>query len=393
MKIVLFTLLLFICPNLYAVEQIYNQTAISYSSERNESCEKAFLKTKKDALDYAGVLLESSLHLYTGERNNVVTKSASVDVRQIARGVVKLIDKTETVKKNEKGMYICKVTARLSIDSDSSKIQNKKYNGQLPSWVVQPIRVLNKVTVIGSASTQEGAILSAIFKYNMIYAGKVSIDKIFNELSDRKYKASSSGVSGRITDNIELTGLLKYEIDKNNEFIQSELARLKFVDPLKKQNRIIDMKRMRTDTTEFEDNESFRFKGDASIDSLITELQRSGFNVEYEEVVLNENNRWYVMLIANKLLDRLSNMSKNGKAWAMSDLGGRYLYGLGVIKNYNQAIQLLTAASQKGDKNSMNELGHIYLNGWGVKQNKEKAIYWYLKSDPESTFAKYLSKE
>jgi len=57
-----------------------------------------------------------------------------------------------------------------------------------------------------------------------------------------------------------------------------------------------------------------------------------------------------------------------------------YLFGLGVLKNYDKAMYWSKKAADQGDANGDFYLGTIYADGLGVPRNYRKALYWFKKS-------------
>jgi len=66
-------------------------------------------------------------------------------------------------------------------------------------------------------------------------------------------------------------------------------------------------------------------------------------------------------------------------AEAAHNLGGLYLNGRGVERDYKQASVWYEKAAAAGDSEAMNEMGRFYANGWGVAQDYTQASDWYAK--------------
>ena len=66
--------------------------------------------------------------------------------------------------------------------------------------------------------------------------------------------------------------------------------------------------------------------------------------------------------------------AQNGNIKAQSYLGTMYLVGLGVDKNYKEAIKWLLNAAEKGDIPAQYTLGSMYKNGHEVTVNF--SIHW-----------------
>ena len=58
-------------------------------------------------------------------------------------------------------------------------------------------------------------------------------------------------------------------------------------------------------------------------------------------------------------------------------LGALYLYGWGVEKNLEKAVENYMQAAALGDEISMNQIGYIYLGQEGGEPNPEQAYYWF----------------
>ena len=69
-----------------------------------------------------------------------------------------------------------------------------------------------------------------------------------------------------------------------------------------------------------------------------------------------------------------------GNADAQALLGLYYFNGIGVERDYNQAVVWLTKAAQQGNVHAQVLLGNCYLNGWGITQDYKQAITWLTKA-------------
>jgi TPR repeat protein len=76
-----------------------------------------------------------------------------------------------------------------------------------------------------------------------------------------------------------------------------------------------------------------------------------------------------------------------GDAITQTNLGGIYLFGEGVPKDYKKAFEWLSKAAKQGNARAQNGLGRIYQYGNGVSQDYKKAVEWYSKS-AEQGYAK-----
>lgn len=71
---------------------------------------------------------------------------------------------------------------------------------------------------------------------------------------------------------------------------------------------------------------------------------------------------------------------KYGDVGSMALLGGAYLYGLDVPKNYTEAVKWLRQAAEQGDPTAEKSLGFCYYQGYGVAQNYTEAEKWIRKA-------------
>lgn len=66
---------------------------------------------------------------------------------------------------------------------------------------------------------------------------------------------------------------------------------------------------------------------------------------------------------------------------SQQNLGVMYWHGLGVEKNYNEAIKHYTIAAQLGNSLSLTVLGEIYMNGLGnVEKDEKTAVKYFMKA-------------
>ena len=88
-------------------------------------------------------------------------------------------------------------------------------------------------------------------------------------------------------------------------------------------------------------------------------------------------------------------IAEAGDARAQHDLGWAYYQGIGLEKNYVQALSWFTKAAEAGDKSASYYVGEIYYNGFGtVEADKEKAIIWFKRASESGVkeAAQYLDK-
>lgn len=111
-----------------------------------------------------------------------------------------------------------------------------------------------------------------------------------------------------------------------------------------------------------------KFIDDTSEESKITNAKA----VQFNNAVDASNNGKYAE--AFKLFKPLA---ENGDAQAQFNIGVSYQYGLGVKKNFNQAINWYKKALEKGNPKAQNNLGNMYFQGEGVTQDYTEAIGLY----------------
>ena len=70
-------------------------------------------------------------------------------------------------------------------------------------------------------------------------------------------------------------------------------------------------------------------------------------------------------------------MAAKGNAPAQSGLGNLYYRGLGVIQNYEKAIDWYRKAVKQKETAAQFSLGYMYYGGLGVPQDFQEAIKWY----------------
>jgi TPR repeat protein len=69
-----------------------------------------------------------------------------------------------------------------------------------------------------------------------------------------------------------------------------------------------------------------------------------------------------------------------GRASAQNDVGWIYQQGLGVPRDYNEALRWFRKSADQGFFRAENNLGIMYENGWGVPQDMAEAARWYKMS-------------
>jgi uncharacterized protein len=69
-----------------------------------------------------------------------------------------------------------------------------------------------------------------------------------------------------------------------------------------------------------------------------------------------------------------------GSAWGCACLGGMYYQGVGVEKDYGEALKWFRLAAQAGELAAERLLGVWCENGYGVAQDHAEAARWYGKA-------------
>jgi TPR repeat protein len=118
-------------------------------------------------------------------------------------------------------------------------------------------------------------------------------------------------------------------------------------------------------TQNFADVEGRAHAGDAAAQSLLATMYRSGVGVrrDYVQAVA-----WY------------RKAAEQGDAKAEEGLGAMYQYGAGIERDPAQAIAWYRKAAEQGNADAANNLGSIYDAGTGVPQDSAQAMAWYEKA-------------
>ena len=90
----------------------------------------------------------------------------------------------------------------------------------------------------------------------------------------------------------------------------------------------------------------------------------------------------------SNLLNSMKFLAENGNIDAAKRMGNYYYDGIGVKKDYSEAIKWYEKAALLGDQWSRNRLGEMYRDGKGTAPDMEKAIEWFVKT---SNFGSTLS--
>lgn len=79
-----------------------------------------------------------------------------------------------------------------------------------------------------------------------------------------------------------------------------------------------------------------------------------------------------------KYMDDLKRLAENGNIDAAKKIGNIYYDGIGVKKNYSEAIKWYEKAALLGDQSIKNRLGEMYRDGKGTPPNTEEAKKWLI---------------
>ena len=72
--------------------------------------------------------------------------------------------------------------------------------------------------------------------------------------------------------------------------------------------------------------------------------------------------------------------AEQGDAKAQADLGARYAEGIGVEKDYADAVKWFRKAAEQGNARAQGVLGTFYHEGLGVEKNYAEAVKWFRKA-------------
>ena len=75
-------------------------------------------------------------------------------------------------------------------------------------------------------------------------------------------------------------------------------------------------------------------------------------------------------------MDRLKEMARSGNGAAQFELGDYYYQGIGVEKNFEEAVKWLRLAAENKEEKAQDTLGTMLFNGDGVEKNFEEAYKW-----------------
>jgi len=106
----------------------YNQSATVVAQSKNEACSKALSQAKEEALSQAGTLvINDFISKETLKNNKEYNSLSSSNIRTLSVGIVKVLNKQESVSVDKNYQFICSVNASFFIDEKEMKQAVKKY--------------------------------------------------------------------------------------------------------------------------------------------------------------------------------------------------------------------------------------------------------------------------
>ena len=104
-------------------------------------------------------------------------------------------------------------------------------------------------------------------------------------------------------------------------------------------------------------------------DNQLTSLNLSN-NLKLKELSCSGNKLTSLDLSKNTTLDSMS----------QNHIGFMYDNGLGITKDYSEAVKWYRKSADQGFSTAQHNLGYMYRHGKGVTENNEEALKWYRKS-------------
>lgn len=89
---------------------------------------------------------------------------------------------------------------------------------------------------------------------------------------------------------------------------------------------------------------------------------------------------------ARESIYSLRHRAEEGDKSAQYALGKRYIIGLGIEQDFEQAVYWHRQAADKGHAEAQALLGALYYEGLGVQQDFEYAIYWFAQAAKQGHF-------
>ena len=79
-------------------------------------------------------------------------------------------------------------------------------------------------------------------------------------------------------------------------------------------------------------------------------------------------------------ITNLTNLADSGNVEAQRELGILFYHGIGLEKDYGEAMKYFNLAAEQGDELAQYYLGNMFREGNGVDQNDAKAFEWYKRA-------------
>jgi len=86
-----------------------------------------------------------------------------------------------------------------------------------------------------------------------------------------------------------------------------------------------------------------------------------------------------------EIIPQIKILAKKGDDYAQFSLGEIYFTGLGLPRNYKNAMNLFRKSAKQGNIYAMINLGRMFLDGKGCKKNQQKAFVWFSKAFSSNT--------
>lgn len=81
-----------------------------------------------------------------------------------------------------------------------------------------------------------------------------------------------------------------------------------------------------------------------------------------------------------KFITELRTKADSGDVNAQYQLGNSYFVGVGIAKNYGEAVRWFSKAANAGNAQAQSALGNMYLSGYGVPKDISEALKWWRKA-------------
>ncbi len=82
----------------------------------------------------------------------------------------------------------------------------------------------------------------------------------------------------------------------------------------------------------------------------------------------------------SRFISELRVQADKGNPEAQYNLGTSYYVGVGIAKNYAEAVKWLTKSAEQGYAKAESGLGTMYYGGWGVSKDMAEALRWWRKA-------------